>query len=65
MIMGAAEQQNKYGNLERWTRQAREYSESMFKFNMIDDILAEAVNRSNKKSEKNDRKCQGYEGGFR
>ncbi len=38
-IMGTKSNLDRYLDLEGWTIDARRYTEAMFKFNMIDDIL--------------------------
>ena len=39
-LMGTENNIDKYAHLEEWTLQARRYTEMMFRFNMVDDILA-------------------------
>jgi hypothetical protein len=39
-FLAGQEHLNKYSDLEGWSRQAREYTDMMFKFNMVDDILS-------------------------
>ncbi|MCX5666185.1 MAG: methyltransferase [Candidatus Omnitrophica bacterium] len=44
-IAGNPDNIGRYSDLEGWTREAREYSDAMYRFNMIDDILIALAER--------------------
>jgi len=50
-MMGAEGHESLYADLEGWTRGAREYTDMMYKFNMVDDILQAVVDTSPVKTE--------------
>ena len=52
LLMGRDEDIKKYADLEEWTNWAREYSDAMFKFNMIDEILIQVAEVAKKKHKK-------------